>query len=127
RRFYRWHRPSHLMRRDARRDAPRCRVWYDGARMVLFMVVVARQREGDGHEDKNMVVLRYGGGRPRRVVGGLAGDPAAGPTSTTRCSPDRQRRHRRGGHQQEWTGSRRLGDRGNDRPGHPIRQERGYG
>src|SRR3989442_5363994 len=66
-------------------------------------------REGDGHDDENMVVLRHGGGRPRRVVGRLAGDPAAGPTSTTRNSPDRQRRYRRGGFPHGRTRRRRLG------------------
>ena len=40
---------------------------------------------------------------------------------------DRQRRHRRRRHGTEGSGSRRLGDRGNARPAHPLRQDGGHG
>src|SRR5216683_632561 len=57
--------------------------------------------------------LRQENGQWQRcAVDRLAGDLAACPTGTTRRGPDRQRRHRRGGHQLEGAGSRRLGHRG---------------
>ena len=55
----------------------------------------------------------------------LAIRPSAQPASPVAVQID-HRRHWRGGHQYAGAGSRRLGDRGDDRPGHQIRQERGH-
>ncbi len=72
------------------------------------------------HETQSQAVLDRGGNRPRRLAGG-----GAGAVERPDRGRHRQRRHRRRGHRRERAGGRRLGDRGDHRPSHPLRQDGG--
>ena len=61
----------------------------------------------------------------RHCCGGrLSGRPGSPECSAARCHPHRRCRPGRRGQRRPGTGSRRVGDRGNDRPAHEIREDR---